>query len=264
MSSGDTQEQQAKQAQAPLIEHLIELRSRLMRAVVVVLVIFLGLYAFANDIYTFVAQPLMALLPAGSQMIATEVASPFLAPFKLTLVVAVFLAVPFILHQAWAFVAPGLYDNEKALAIPLLVSSVGLFYAGAAFAYYVVFPLLFAFFTQTGPADIQVMTDINQYLNFVLKLFFAFGVAFEIPIATFLLVFSGATTVESLSKKRPYIILGCFVIGMLLTPPDVVSQSLLAIPMYLLYEVGLLFGRLVRNRRAIEEDTEEDESDSSQ
>lgn len=264
MSSGDTQEQQAKQAQAPLIEHLIELRSRLMRAVVVVLVIFLGLYAFANDIYTFVAQPLMALLPAGSQMIATEVASPFLAPFKLTLVVAVFLAVPFILHQAWAFVAPGLYDNEKALAIPLLVSSVGLFYAGAAFAYYVVFPLLFAFFTQTGPADIQVMTDINQYLNFVLKLFFAFGVAFEIPIATFLLVFSGATTVESLSKKRPYIILGCFVIGMLLTPPDVVSQSLLAIPMYLLYEVGLLFGRLVRNRRAIEEDTEEGESDSSQ
>jgi len=257
MSSGDSQDQQAKQAQAPLIEHLIELRSRLMRAVIVVLVIFLGLYAFANDIYTFVAQPLMALLPEGSQMIATEVASPFLAPFKLTLVVAVFAAVPFILHQAWAFVAPGLYDNEKALAIPLLISSVGLFYAGAAFAYYVVFPLLFAFFTQTGPAEIQVMTDINQYLNFVLKLFFAFGVAFEIPIATFLLIFSGATTVESLSKKRPYIILGCFVIGMLLTPPDVVSQSLLAVPMYLLYEVGLLFGRLVR-RKAVK-DAEEDE-----
>ena len=267
MSSGDSHEQQAKQAQAPLIEHLVELRSRLMRAVVVVLVIFLGLYAFANDIYTFVAQPLMALLPPGSQMIATEVASPFLAPFKLTLVVAVFAAVPFILHQAWSFVAPGLYDNEKALAIPLLVSSVGLFYAGAAFAYYAVFPLLFAFFTQTGPADIQIMTDINQYLNFVLKLFFAFGVAFEIPIATFLLVYSGATTVESLSKKRPYIILGCFVVGMLLTPPDVVSQSLLAVPMYLLYEVGLLFGRLVRNRRAAEaaeKDAEEGESDGSQ
>ncbi|NOG31322.1 twin-arginine translocase subunit TatC [Halomonas sp. TBZ9] len=257
MSSGDSQDQQAKQAQAPLIEHLIELRSRLMRAVIVVLVIFLGLYAFANDIYTFVAQPLMALLPEGSQMIATEVASPFLAPFKLTLVVAVFAAVPFILHQAWSFVAPGLYDNEKALAIPLLISSVGLFYAGAAFAYYVVFPLLFAFFTQTGPEEIQVMTDINQYLNFVLKLFFAFGVAFEIPIATFLLIFSGATTVESLSKKRPYIILGCFVVGMLLTPPDVVSQSLLAVPMYLLYEVGLLFGRLVR-RKAVK-DAEEDE-----
>ncbi|RTR03430.1 twin-arginine translocase subunit TatC [Halomonas nitroreducens] len=237
------------QAQAPLIEHLIELRSRLMRAVVAILVIFLGLYAFANDIYGFVAEPLMALLPEGSQMIATEVASPFLAPFKLTLVVAVFIAVPYVLHQAWSFVAPGLYDNEKALALPLLASSVALFYAGAAFAYYVVFPLLFQFFTQTGPENVAVMTDINQYLNFVLKLFFAFGVAFEIPIATFLLILSGATTVESLSKKRPYVVLGCFVVGMLMTPPDVVSQSLLAVPMYLLYEVGLLFGRLVRRKR---------------
>ncbi|KAA0012108.1 twin-arginine translocase subunit TatC [Billgrantia pellis] len=235
--------------QAPLIEHLIELRSRLLRAVVAIFVIFLGLYPFANEIYTFVAQPLMGMLPEGSQMIATEVASPFLAPFKLTLVVAVFLAIPYVLHQAWAFVAPGLYENEKALALPLLASSIGLFYAGTAFAYYVVFPLLFEFFTQTGPENVAVMTDINQYLNFVLKLFFAFGVAFEIPIATFLLIASGATTVESLSKKRPYIILGCFVIGMLLTPPDVISQSLLAIPMYLLYEVGILFGRLVRRRR---------------
>ncbi|MGO2146854.1 twin-arginine translocase subunit TatC [Halomonas sp.] len=248
-TSGDAREPQNDQQQAPLIEHLIELRMRLVRAVVVILVVFLGLYAFANDIYGFVAKPLMALLPPGSQMIATEVASPFLAPFKLTLVVAVFIAIPFVLHQAWAFIAPGLYDNEKALAIPILVSSIGLFYAGAAFAYYVVFPLLFAFFTQAGPENVTVMTDINQYLNFVLKLFFAFGVAFEIPIATFLLILSGATSVESLSKKRPYVFLGCFVIGMLLTPPDVVSQSLLAVPMYLLYEVGLLFGRLVRKRR---------------
>lgn len=224
-----------------------------MRAVVVILVVFLGLYSFANDIYTFVAEPLMALLPEGSQMIATEVASPFLAPFKLTLVVAVFIAIPFVLHQAWAFIAPGLYDKEKALAIPILVSSIALFYGGAAFAYYVVFPLLFEFFTQTGPDNIAIMTDINQYLNFVLKLFFAFGVAFEIPIATFLLILSGATTVESLSKKRPYILLGCFVVGMLLTPPDVISQSLLAVPMYLLYEVGLLFGRLVRKRKAEQE-----------
>ena len=206
--SGDSQEPHNDQ-QAPLIEHLIELRSRLMKAVVVIVVVFLGLYAFANDIYSFVAEPLMALLPPGSQMIATEVASPFLAPFKLTLVVAVFIAIPFVLHQAWAFIAPGLYDNEKALAIPILVSSIGLFYAGAAFAYYVVFPLLFEFFTQTGPENVAVMTDINQYLNFVLKLFFAFGVAFEIPIATFLLILSGATTVQSLShsrksvKKRP-------------------------------------------------------------
>ncbi|MDZ7854445.1 MAG: twin-arginine translocase subunit TatC [Halomonas sp.] len=250
--TGDPQEQN----QAPLIEHLIELRSRLMRAVIAILVIFLGLYPFANDIYSFVAQPLMALLPEGSQMIATEVASPFLAPFKLTLVVAVFAAIPYVLHQAWAFVAPGLYDNEKALALPILASSIALFYGGAAFAYYVVFPLLFQFFTQTGPADVAVMTDINQYLNFVLKLFFAFGVAFEIPIATFLLILSGATTVESLSKKRPYVVLACFVIGMLLTPPDIVSQSLLAIPMYLLYEVGLLFGRLVRRKR--EKDEEDD------
>ncbi|MCW4149074.1 MULTISPECIES: twin-arginine translocase subunit TatC [Halomonadaceae] len=249
-TSDDSQEPSNDQKQAPLIEHLIELRSRLMRAVIAILLIFLGLYAFSNDIYLFVAEPLMALLPPGSQMIATEVASPFLAPFKLTLVTALFIAVPFVLHQAWSFIAPGLYDNEKALAIPILVSSILLFYAGAAFAYYVVFPLLFAFFTQAGPENITVMTDINQYLNFVLKLFFAFGVAFEIPVATFLLILSGATTVESLSQKRPYIILGCFVIGMVLTPPDVISQSLLAIPMYLLYEVGLLFGRLVRKRRA--------------
>lgn len=259
--SGDSKEPREEQSQAPLIEHLIELRSRLMRAVIVILVVFLGLYSFANDIYTFVAEPLMALLPEGSQMIATEVASPFLAPFKLTLVVAVFIAIPFVLHQAWAFIAPGLYDNEKALAIPILVSSIALFYGGAAFAYYVVFPLLFEFFTQTGPENVAVMTDINQYLNFVLKLFFAFGVAFEIPIATFLLILSGATTVESLSKKRPYILLGCFVVGMLLTPPDVISQSLLAIPMYLLYEVGLLFGRLVRKRKEEKETAEEQEAD---
>ncbi|WGI24727.1 twin-arginine translocase subunit TatC [Halomonas alkaliantarctica] len=259
--SGDSKEPREEQSQAPLIEHLIELRSRLMRAVIVILVVFLGLYSFANDIYTFVAEPLMALLPEGSQMIATEVASPFLAPFKLTLVVAVFIAIPFVLHQAWAFIAPGLYDNEKALAIPILVSSIALFYGGAAFAYYVVFPLLFEFFTQTGPENVAVMTDINQYLNFVLKLFFAFGVAFEIPIATFLLILSGATSVESLSKKRPYILLGCFVVGMLLTPPDVISQSLLAIPMYLLYEVGLLFGRLVRKRKEEKEAAEEQEAD---
>ncbi|MGQ0334351.1 twin-arginine translocase subunit TatC [Halomonas elongata] len=249
---------QQEQKQAPLIEHLVELRSRLMRAVVVILVIFLGLYAFANDIYTFVADPLMALLPEGSQMIATEVASPFLAPFKLTLMVAFLIAVPFVLHQAWAFIAPGLYDNEKHLALPLLVSSIALFYAGIAFAYYVVFPLLFQFFTQAGPAKVAVMTDIQQYLNFVLKLFFAFGVAFEIPVATFLLILSGATTVESLSRKRPYVILGCFVIGMLLTPPDIVSQSLLAVPMYLLYEVGLLFGRLVKRKRDAESEEEEE------
>ncbi|WP_227369038.1 twin-arginine translocase subunit TatC [Halomonas sp. M20] len=243
--------------QAPLIEHLIELRSRLMRAVVAILLIFLALYAFSNNIYTFVADPLMALLPPGSQMIATEVASPFLAPFKLTLVVAVFIAIPFVLHQFWAFIAPGLYENEKVLAVPLLASSVLLFYGGAAFAYYAVFPLLFDFFVHTGPENVAVMTDINQYLNFVLKLFFAFGVAFEIPIATFLLIWTGATTVESLSKKRPYIVLGCFVVGMLMTPPDIISQSLLAVPMWLLYEIGILAGRVLRGRRRKKEEADE-------
>ncbi|HET8790795.1 MAG TPA: twin-arginine translocase subunit TatC [Modicisalibacter sp.] len=254
---GDQQPPREEQAQAPLIEHLIELRSRLMRAVIVVLVIFLALYAFSNDIYTFIADPLMALLPEGSQMIATEVASPFLAPFKLTMVVAVFIAVPFVLHQIWAFIAPGLYQNEKSLAVPLLASSVLLFYGGAAFAYYVVFPLLFEFFVYTGPENVAVMTDISQYLNFVLKLFFAFGVAFEIPIATFLLIWTGATSVESLSRKRPYIVLGCFVIGMLLTPPDVISQTLLAVPMWMLYEVGLLCGRLIQRKKAEDEDNDE-------
>lgn len=258
--SDDASRDKQDPSQAPLIEHLIELRSRLIRSLAVILVIFLGLYAFSNDIYTFVAQPLLDMLPEGSQMIATEVASPFLAPFKLTMVVAVFISIPFILHQAWAFIAPGLYDNEKNLAAPILISSVLLFYGGAAFAYYVVFPLLFQFFTQTGPEDVAVMTDINQYLNFVLKLFFAFGVAFEIPIATFLLIYSGATTVESLSEKRPYVVIGCFVIGMLLTPPDVFSQTLLAIPMYLLYEVGILFGRMAKRRQHAAEDTETDET----
>lgn len=255
---GDQQPPREEQAQAPLIEHLIELRSRLMRAVIAVLVIFLALYAFSNDIYTFIADPLMALLPEGSQMIATEVASPFLAPFKLTMVVAVFIAVPFVLHQIWAFIAPGLYQNEKSLAVPLLASSVLLFYGGAAFAYYVVFPLLFEFFVYTGPENVAVMTDISQYLNFVLKLFFAFGVAFEIPIATFLLIWTGATSVESLSRKRPYIVLGCFVIGMLLTPPDVISQTLLAVPMWMLYEVGLLCGRLIQRKK---EDADDEDSD---
>jgi len=252
--SSDDKGSDPAQAQAPLIEHLIELRSRLMRAVIAIVVIFAALYAFSNNIYSFVADPLMALLPEGSQMIATEVASPFLAPFKLTLVVAVFIAVPFVLHQAWAFIAPGLYAHEKHLAVPLLASSVLLFYGGAAFAYYVVFPLLFNFFVHAGPQNVTVMTDINQYLNFVLKLFFAFGVAFEIPIATFLLIWTGATSVESLVSKRPYVILGCFVVGMLMTPPDIISQSLLAVPMWLLYEVGIVAGRLLRRRRRAEAD----------
>ena len=230
----------------PLVAHLTELRDRLLRALLAILIVFIGLFPFANEIYTFVSEPLRALLPEGATMIATEVASPFLTPFKLTLFAAIFLAIPYVLYQLWSFVAPGMYRQEKKLAIPLLISSVGLFYAGAAFAYFVVFPLIFAFFTSVGPEDITIMTDINSYLDFVLKLFFAFGLAFEIPIAAVLMIWAGITTPEELAKKRPYIIIGCFIFGMLLTPPDIISQSLLAIPMWILFEFGVFFGRFVR------------------
>ena len=230
----------------PLVAHLTELRDRLLRALLAVLIVFICLFPYANDIYAFVSEPLRQLLPEGASMIATEVASPFLTPFKLTLVAAVFIAIPYILFQIWSFVAPGMYKHEKRFAIPLLVSSVALFYLGAAFAYYAVFPLIFAFFTSVGPEDITIMTDINSYLSFVLKLFFAFGIAFEIPIAAILLIWAGITTPEDLARKRPYIIVGCFIFGMLLTPPDVISQSLLAIPMWILFELGVFFGRLIQ------------------
>jgi sec-independent protein translocase protein TatC len=230
----------------PLVAHLTELRDKLLRALLAVLVIFIGLFSFANDIYTFISEPLRALLPEGATMIATEVASPFLTPFKLTLVTAIFLAIPYILYQVWSFIAPGMYKHEKRLAIPLLVSSILLFYAGAAFAYFVVFPLIFAFFTSVGPEDITMMTDINRYLDFVLKLFFAFGLAFEIPIAALLMIWAGITTPDELAKKRPYIIVGCFIFGMLLTPPDIISQALLAIPMWILFEIGVFFGRFIQ------------------
>ncbi|WP_035517958.1 twin-arginine translocase subunit TatC [Pseudohaliea rubra] len=233
----------------PLVAHLTELRDRLLRAVLAVLVVFLCLFPFANDIYTFVSRPLRALLPPGTSMIATDVASPFLTPFKLTLFTALFLAIPYVLYQAWSFIAPGMYRHEKRLAIPLMASSIILFYCGAAFAYFVVFPLIFAFFTSVGPEDIAIMTDINRYLDFVLKLFFAFGVAFEIPIAAVLLIWAGITTPENLAAKRPYIIVGCFVFGMLLTPPDIISQSLLALPMWLLFEAGIIAGRLLLRER---------------
>jgi len=233
----------------PLVAHLTELRDRLLRALLAVLIVFIGLFAFANDIYSFISEPLRELLPAGASMIATDVASPFLTPFKLTLVTSIFIAIPYVLYQIWSFIAPGMYRHEKRLAIPLLASSIALFYAGAAFAYFVVFPLIFAFFTSVGPEDIQIMTDINSYLNFVLKLFFAFGLAFEIPIAAVIMIWSGVTTADDLARKRPYIIVGCFIFGMLLTPPDIVSQSLLAIPMWILFEVGVLFGRLIEKRK---------------
>lgn len=233
----------------PFISHLVELRDRLIRMLVAVLLVFLALFPFANEIYTYVATPLMAQLPEGTSMIATQVASPFLTPFKLALVSAVFLSMPYLLFQLWSFVVPGLYSHEKQLAIPLLISSVFLFYLGTLFAYYLVFPLVFAFLTGTAPDGVTVMTDISHYLDFVLTLFFAFGIAFEIPIATILLVAAGITTPEDLGRKRPYLIVGVFVVGMLLTPPDVISQTLLALPMWLLFELGILLSRFFQRRR---------------
>lgn len=229
----------------PLVEHLSELRDRILRALLAILLVFIALYSFANEIYTFVSEPLRQFLPEGSTMIATEVASPFLTPFKLTLVLSIFAAMPILLHQIWGFIAPGMYQQEKRFAIPLLISSVILFYLGIAFAYYVVFPLVFSFFTSVGPSNITVMTDINSYLNFILKLFFAFGIAFEIPIATMLVIRTGMTSAANLASKRRYVIVVCFVLGMLLTPPDMISQALLAVPMWMLFEVGIFFSRWV-------------------
>lgn len=230
----------SSQANHTLFDHLIELRSRLLRAVVSVLVVFCCLVYFAQDIYQYLAEPLLATMPEGTQMIATDVASPFFAPFKLTIVLSIFIAMPLILYQVWAFIAPALYSNEKRLVAPLMFGSTLLFYGGISFAYFVVFPLAFSFFTSVAPEGVTIATDISSYLDFVLKLFFAFGAAFEIPIAIMLLCWTGFTTPTSLRQKRPYIIVAAFVAGMLLTPPDIISQTLLAIPMLLLFELGLL------------------------
>ena len=242
----------------PLIAHLIELRDRLIRILVVILIFFLGFIAFANDLYAYLANPLQSLLPEGASMIATQVASPFLAPFKLALYLSVYCGAPMILYQLWGFIAPGLYENEKKIAGPLLISSIFLFYAGMAFAYFVVFPLVFGFFTTVGPTGVTVMTDIDAYLSFVLKLFLAFGLAFEIPVATMLLIKAGIASPESLKNKRPYVFIGCFVVGMLVTPPDVISQTLLAVPMWLLFEVGLIGARFLGAPRPKAEDDQED------
>ena len=228
----------------PFLSHLVELRDRLLKCVLVVIVIFLALISFSNNLYTFLAEPLIKSLPQGSSMIATGVIAPFLTPFKLTLVVSIFAAIPFILYQAWAFIAPGLYQNERKLAYPLIVSSTILFYLGMVFAYYIVFPLVFGFMASTTPAGVSQAPDISLFLDFSIKLFFAFGVAFEVPIATILVIWAGLTTAESLAAKRPYIIVAAFVIGMLLTPPDVISQTLLALPMWILFELGLIFSRM--------------------
>ncbi|WED21900.1 twin-arginine translocase subunit TatC [Vibrio sp. JC009] len=238
----------------PLISHLLELRNRLLRALAAVLVVFIGLIYFANDIYEFISAPLIERLPEGATMIATDVASPFFTPLKLTLIASIFVAVPFILYQVWAFVAPGLYKHERKLIMPLMFSSSLLFYCGVAFAYYVVFPLVFGFFTAISLGGVEFATDISSYLDFVLALFLAFGIAFEVPVAIILLCWTGATDVQSLKEKRPYIVVGAFVVGMMLTPPDMISQTLLAIPMCLLFEVGLFFARFYTKDRDEEEE----------
>lgn len=243
-------EEEEQQEEPGFITHLVELRNRLLRIVAAVILVLLALLPFANKLYTLLADPLLKHLPQGSSMIAIDVASPFFIPFKLVTMLAVFITVPYVLYHVWAFVAPGLYRKEKRLMLPLLVSSTLLFYLGVAFAYFLVFPVVFAFIIGMAPEGVTVMTDIGRYLDFVIALFFAFGAAFEIPVATVLLVAAGITTPQVLAQKRPYVIVGAFVVGMLLTPPDVVSQTLLAFPMWLLYELGVVASRMVSRRLA--------------
>ena len=249
-------DQAVDENQQPFLEHLVELRSRILRSLVFVAVLFIPIYYFAKPLFTWVADPLLSRLPEGAGMIATQVASPFLAPFKLAIYAAIFVGIPFLLHQLWSFVSPGLYRHEKRFALPLLLSSIALFYCGMAFSYFLVFPIVFSFMIEVGITDIPMQTDINHYLDFVMKMFLAFGLAFEIPVATLLLAWSGLTTADAMAAKRPYIIIGCFIIGMFLTPPDVVSQLLLALPMWLLFEVGVMLARVFNNQDAEEETTD--------
>ncbi len=243
------EEQQEDLAEGTLLSHLIELRSRLIKISIAVVGMFVILLPFSQKIFAVVSKPLVEVLP-GQKMIATAVASPLLTPFKLTFFVALFVAMPVVLYQAWAFVAPGLYKKEKRFAFPLLASSIILFYAGIAFAYFVVFELVFGFFASITPQSVEMMTDIAAYLDFITKIFLAFGIAFEVPIATVLVVWTGLTTPEKLGKARPYVFLMAFIVGMFLTPPDVISQTLLAVPVYVLYELGIFMSRLFSGRRS--------------
>ncbi|MEM1264017.1 MAG: twin-arginine translocase subunit TatC [Pseudomonadota bacterium] len=244
----DDEEREALPEQT-LLEHLMELRTRLLYAVGAVIGVFICLVPFASEIFALVSTPLTEALPEGNSMIATQVASPLLTPFKTAFFVALFIAMPIVLYQTWAFITPGLYRREKRLGIPLLLSSILLFYAGIAFAYFVVFPLMFQFFNAIAPEGVAVMTDISNYLDFVLMLFLAFGLAFEVPVATVLIVWAGFSTPEALGKARPYVFLSAFVMGMLLTPPDVISQTLLAVPVYLLYECGIIMAKILLRDR---------------
>lgn len=242
-----------------LIDHLIELRDRILKSIVVLVLLFLALFYFSNDIYTYVAEPLLDALPENTSMIAIDPTAPFFAPFKLTFYVAFMLAAPYILFQLWSFIAPGLYKNEKEIAIPLFISSVVLFYAGIAFARYILFDIIFGFFISVAPEGIQVAPDISSFLSFALTLFFAFGIAFEIPIAVFLCIWAGLVEPESLTGKRPYVVVGCFVVAMLLTPPDPFTQSMLAFPMWALFELGIVAGRVVGKRKQKEDEVDNQE-----
>lgn len=239
-------------SEQPILTHLLELRDRLLRMIAGVLVVLVCLLPFSNAVYSQFAQPLLSHMPASSSMIAIDVISPFLTPLKLCLVLAIFFAMPWILYQVWAFVAPGLYPREKRYALPLVAASTALFYSGMAFAYWVILPVFFAFLTTTAPQGVAVMTDINHYLDFVLTIFFAFGVCFEVPVATVVLVLFGVMSTEQLAAKRPYVVVGAFVVGAVLTPPDVISQTLLAVPMWLLFETGIHAARLIERRRTEE------------
>jgi len=243
--ASEHEDQENEDQELSFLEHLVELRSRLLKACSAVLIVLIALLPFSRKLYALLATPLTAVLPEGSSMIAIDVASPFLTPFKLSLLLAVILSIPVVLYQLWAFVAPALYRKEKRLARPLLYSAVVLFYTGCAFAYFVVFPLVFSFFTRVAPEGVTVMTDISKYLDFVTTLFLAFGITFEVPIATIILVATGVTTVDKLAKMRGYVLVGAFALGMMLTPPDVISQTLLAVPMWLLFEIGLLMSRIL-------------------
>ena len=260
MSPESIQEGEEQLAEGTLVSHLVELRTCLIRSALSILLIFICLIPFAERIFTLIATPLMDRLPEGATMIATQVASPFLTPFKMSLFVAVFLSMPVILYQLWGFVAPGLYRKEKRFAFPLLLSSILLFYAGVAFAYFVVFPLMFAFFATVSPEGVTMMTDISAYLDFILTIFFAFGIAFEVPIATVMLVWSGLVSIKTLKKARAFVFLGAFVMGMLLTPPDAISQTLLAVPVYLLYESGLVLAKVLGLESAPLEDSQEEKA----
>jgi sec-independent protein translocase protein TatC len=266
MSDDEPQRTEAL-AEGTLMSHLLELRDRLMKAMLALLLAFIPCAIYANELYSFVAQPLLAKLPKGTALIATSVVSPFMTPFKLAFYVAIFFAVPVILYQIWAFVAPGLYKREKRFAVPLLVSSVVLFYSGVVFAYFIVFPVMFSYLVGTAPVGVSYMPDIAAYLDFILTMFFAFGVAFEVPVAVVLLVLTGLVKVESLGRNRGYVIIGIFVVAAILTPPDAISQTIMALPMWLLYEGGLVMARIMQKMRreaaekaAKEEDKEEAEA----